>query len=358
MLLVTGLSFIMLWASACLAGSVQPDEIYGDGFDGFDATACDAALSVDSTDPADSARAIDLCATAQEIGHAPGLISATYTLADGSGTPALIAHKIRTHFGTNNVPRYGGSLLVLSTGAAAAPGDPGYSAFDPGTNNGKSSAMPADWLAANGGNVPSAPSCPPPSAVGGAQDPVMMTLRIRVPGNAHSFSLDANFFASDYPEYVCSNSNDIFVALLDSAYGGLPTNPADKNLATYTTLANLHYPLGVNLARDATGLFTQCVNGTTGCFASGAQQTMSTCTGTSGLIGTGMDVAAPGLCDSNSMRGGATGWLTMRGNVLPGEVITLRLAVWDSYDHSLDSLVLLDHFRWSAVGVTPGVFTP
>jgi len=32
--------------------------------------------------------------------------------------------------------------------------------------------------------------------------------------------------------------------------------------------------------------------------------------------------------------------------VKPGEVIELRLAIWDTGDHGYDSLVLLDDFEW------------
>jgi hypothetical protein len=58
------------------------------------------------------------------------------------------------------------------------------------------------------------------------------------------------------------------------------------------------------------------------------------------------------------MAGGGTGWLTLRGNVSPGETMELRLAIWDTGGHIFDSLVLLDAFEWSlepaAPGVTPG----
>ena len=352
--LATGLLASAL-ASPCHAGAIV-DEIYGDGFDGFDASVCDSGLSSNSQAPDDYARALDLCQKATESGHAPGLISAAFTLASGAGIPATASHAIRPAFGTNNTPRHGAALVVLSTGAAAAPGDlnPAYQAFDPGVDNGTLSDVPADWLAANANAIPHAPGCPEPH-FNYAIDPVMLTLRIRTPSNARSFALDANFFTVDYAEFVCSPFNDMFVALLDSAYTGTPANPDDKNLATYTMPTLARYPLDANLARDATGLFTQCVNGTTGCSSQNIQ-TMSACTGTSGLVGTGLDVATPNRCDADSLRGGATGWLTLRGNVLPGEIITLRLAIWDTSDYLEDSAILLDHLRWSASSVTAGTF--
>lgn len=245
-------------------------------------------------------------------------------------------------------------MVVLSTGTAASPGqtNPSHQAFQPGIDAGTQSSVPADWLAANAGSPPNAPGCPTPSGGGTAHDPVMLNLRIRVPTNARSLSFAANFFAADYPEYVCSSFTDFFVALLDSRFTGGPANPADKNIAIYSAPGVGIYPVGVNLAYGDTGLFTQCVNGNVGC--SGTSGVMTTCTGTSGIGGTSLDVPAPFVCDANSLAGGATGWLVVRGNVTPGEIIDLRLAVWDTGDHFSDSLVLLDDFRWSTRSVTAG----
>lgn len=345
-------ALLILLAGQALAGGAIQDVIFGDG---FDVTICDAGLPSNSAEPKDYARALELCREATEGGHEWGLISATLTLADGSGVSAPPSHAIRPTFGTNNVPHNGVAMAVLSTGAAAAPGDtnPPHVAVVPGLDNGTSSPAPSDWLAANGGVLPHAPGCEPLLA-SDPFDPVMLTLRIRTPGNARSFSFDADFFAADYPEWVCGGVNDVFVALLDSSYAGTPANPADKNLAVYAAPNNDRYPLGVNLARDATGLFTQCMNGTMGC-ESGIAQQMASCTSTAGLIGTGLDVPESFECDIDSLRGGGTDWLTVRGNVIPGEIITLRLAIWDTADPAYDSLILLDDFRWSGAHVTPGV---
>ena len=245
-------------------------------------------------------------------------------------------------------------MVVLSTGAAAAPGqvNPAYSAFQPGFNAGTSSTAPADWLAANGGAFPAAPGCPP-AIDATAYDSVMLTLRVRVPSYAHSFKVSAKFFAADFPEFVCSSYNDVFVVLLDSTYNGSPVNPADKNVATYMAPTSDRYPVGVNLASGNTGLFTDCVNGATGCF-SGVPGAITTCTGTSGLTGTGFDVLVSGQCTPNTPVGGGSNWLTIRGNVLPGEIITLRFAIWDTGDGASDSLVLLDDFAWVTDTVVPG----
>jgi hypothetical protein len=347
---------LMLIVSVCSGSASAQDEIFGDDFEGFDHAACDSGLPSNSTDPLQYAAALDLCQTTTEPGTAPGVISAAFSLSSGTGTPAAQSHAIRSTFGSGNTPRFGATMMVLSTGAAAATGqtNPSFVAFQPGSSNGTSSAVPADWLTANGGTIPSAPGCPTAGNTT-AQDPVMLTLRIRVPGNARSFSLAANFFSSDYPENVCGSFNDVFVALLDSGFAGAPTNPVDKNIATYKAPNASVYPVGVNLAYGNTGLFTQCVNGAIGCIF-GTPGTVNTCTGTSGLTGTGMDTAAPAdSCGaSGGMVGGGTDWLVMRGNVIPGEIITLRLAIWDTGDSSYDSVVILDNFQWSPQPATTG----
>jgi hypothetical protein len=185
-------------------------------------------------------------------------------------------------------------------------------------------------------------------------DPVMLTLTIKVPTNAKSFKLDTNFFSSEFPEYTCSPYNDFFVVLLDSMYQGTPANPADKNLAFYQPpSSNQFYPVGVNLAHGDTGLFTQCVNGPTGCAPLSTAGTISTCMGTQELMGTGFDTSDVG-CGSSNLEGGGTGWLTTSGNVVPGEIITLRIAIWDTSDELLDSLAVIDGFTWSVDTSDPG----
>ncbi|MBA3502991.1 MAG: choice-of-anchor L domain-containing protein, partial [Deltaproteobacteria bacterium] len=318
---------------------------------------CDQGLSSGSTTPLDYAKAMDLCQTTSMADKKWGVISATLTLADGTGMPAPKGHAIRSKFGTNVLPKGGTAMAVLSTGAAAGKGDsnPAYQSFQdtPAPGNNKQSAFPADFVAANGNKLPNAPGCPQPSGAN-ARDPVMLTLTIRVPTNAKSFKLDTNFFSSEFPEYTCSPFNDFFVVLLDSVYMGSPANPTDKNLAFYSPAGStMKYPVGVNLASGNTGLFTQCVNGRVGCAQFG-NGTITTCTSTTDLAGTGFDNADPGTCDANSLEGGGTGWLQTSGNVMPGEIIKLRIAIWDTSDHVLDSLALVDAFTWSVELSQPG----
>lgn len=318
---------------------------------------CDSGFASDSSDPLQFANALELCQTTTVAGTSPGVISAELTLSDGTSTPATVSHAIRESFGVENTPRAGAAMIVLSTGAAAAIDQtyPSYVAFQPGLDTLTSSPAPTDWLTANGNTFPVAPGCPRANSTI-AFNPIMLTLDIRVPSNAHSFRISTRFFSSDFPEYVCSPYNDLFVALLDSSYSGTNPNPADKNLARYVTPSSAIYPLGVNLAYGNTGLFSQCVNGNTGCGSGAIPGTISTCTGTTALSGTGMDMIDSTSCAATGTTtiGGGTEWMMIRGNVVPGETIKLRFALWDTGDGLSDSVVLLDNFVWSPDTVTPG----
>lgn len=331
-------------------GNLRDDDCAG-GVD--DATGCDTALASDGDADA-LAKALDLCRTATLNNRNWGVLEAKLSLADGTESPSAVGHSIRPGFGSGLDPRLGASLVVLSTGEAAANGD--TNPLFTGTNSsehGQSSLLPADYLAAHAGLLPNAPGCPTPESEF-AYDPEMLTLSIRTPVNARSFSLSASFYSYEFPEFVCSTYNDFFVALLDSNWDGTPANPVDRNLAMYTSPTDEHYPIGVNLAFGDTGLFQQCVNGLTGCRQEWTPGVITTCDGTSELAGTGFDTPAPHDCESDSLNGGATGWLKLAGNVVGGEVITLRLAIWDGGDPTWDSTVVLDGFTWSTELVTPG----
>ena len=324
---------------------------------------CDQGLTTTSTNGLDFAKAIDICQTTttnDPLRHW-GVIDATFSLADGTGTANAKSHAILPHYGTGTTPQGGVNLMLISNGNAAGKNDPNYDSSI-SASMGTYSAWPSDFVSAHGNTLPNAPGCPSPasqamcdngshSISGGGCDPIMLTMHIRVPTNANSFSLDTNFFSDEFPEYTCSQYNDFFVVLLDSMYSGTPANPTDKNLAFYTSGTN-NYPVGVNLAYGNTGLFTQCVNGTVGC--DGTAGTITTCTGVTELAGTGLDQPAPFACDTNSLMGGGTGWLTTSGNVTPGEIMTLRIAIWDTSDDVLDSLAAIDGFKWAAEASQPG----
>lgn len=336
---------------------------------------CDAALASDSASALDFGKALGLCQSTVDNPALPkqrrwGLISGKFALADGSGAPAAQAHSIRAGFGSGVLPLEGKSLVVLSTGSAAAkdaPNDtaPNWEPFQPGKTFGSTSSPPSDWLAAHAGVPPVAPGCPGLASPKDAFDSIQLVLRMRVPTNARGIRLSAFHASADYPEWVCSPYNDPFLALLDSSFSpGLKekANPSDKNLA-FASVGGQNVPLGVNLALGNSGLFRQCQNAATGCATAAVPGSSTGCLGTNQLVGSGFDVlnapaafqSDPTSCAGTSMAGGGTGWLEVDGNVVPGETIEMRFVLWDVGDGHYDSLVLLDDFRWLAGPSNPGV---
>lgn len=322
------------------------------------ATTCDDGLPSDAQDPLEYAKAMELCQFTIEAPADPedriwGVIDAKLTLADGKGAPKAAQRSIRPKFGNAISKKAGSQMAVFSSGHAASTGDssPSFASFQTGVNHNTSSSAPADWVAANGGKLPNPPGCQAPGQLS-ANDPIMLTLRVRAPTNAKSFSVKMFFFSAEYPEWVCSEYNDFFVALVDSES---EDNPADKNIAIYDD-GDEQWPVGVNLVKVADGLFTACQNGTVGCQEKGIPaSSYDGCTDPQLLLGTGFDDPDGAGCGSGKPIGGGTGWLTMDGNVSPGEIFELRLAVWDSGGHLFDSLVLLDDWQWSIDPAQPGL---
>lgn len=323
---------------------------------------CDMGLASDSQQPDDYVRALDLCQFTEENPSDPmdrrwGVIESTLTLTDGTTAPHVQGHSIRGDFGDVIVPQRAESLAVLSSGHAADATDtnPGFVSPQNGVDFGTGIGIPAptDWLAQHNNTFPNPLGCPDPWS-NEAHDAQMLTVRVRVPTNARSFSLKFNFLSAEYPEWVCSAFNDFFVALVDSEAG---TNPADKNIAVYDD-GTTTFPVGINLVQSADGIFTQCENGQTGCRGS-LQSDYQACTEPAALAGTGFDLQ-DGICPDGSMgaNGGGTGWLEVAGNVAGGEIMTLRLAIWDGSGHIFDSTVLLDDFQWSLDAATPGIYIP
>jgi hypothetical protein len=292
--------------------------------------ACGAALQYTSQDPIDYARAIDLCQQTTEgaMGAAKkwGLISAELVLADGTGTPAPQSHSIVTSMGSVLGPRKNENFAFFSTGLAAVPGQPYYQFGTPqgGTDFVQQSAAPP-------GFPTNKVNCPLPLS-NLSFDPVSLKLKVRTPTNANSLGFEHSFFSAEYPEFACTQFNDIWVALLNTGAPGIANN---KNVI----FDNQGTPGSVNL-----NFFDRCVIGPTGC--AGGTPGFNFCAGgSSELSGTGYE-AFDAPCGVNSSIGGATGWITTEAPILPGEIITIQFAAWDSSDGIYDSAAILDNFHW------------
>ena len=201
------------------------------------------------------------------------------------------ARAIHQSFGPANLPVKGPNFVVMSSGNAAAPGHPNYVLPQSGTSFTNEVPFPP-VKCQNSGKV---------------YDFTEWKLTLKVPSNAKAFSFDFNFMSSEYPEYVGTQFNDKFVAVLDSkAFKG-----------------NVSFDSGGNCISINNALFQVCDK--------------PTCKeGAGALKGTGYENGV----------GGGTGWLTTTSPVTAGEIITLRFMIFDEGDHILDSVVLIDDFRW------------
>ncbi|TKD06489.1 MXAN_6577-like cysteine-rich protein [Polyangium fumosum] len=346
-----------------------------DLFDLEDTVSCDDGLVSNSSSPTDYAKALGICRVTTE--NAPkaektwGLISAKLLRADGSALADMQATSIRQGFGgITPAVLEGKSAVVLSSGIAAdaTQTNPGPNGGAPGGFNVSSEHTPVsnvlisgggehsvkDWFAtpnlplkpANG--LPDSPGCNA-SNTPEAEDSVMLVLRLRAPTNARAFSFNSYFMSAEYPEFVCTSFNDQFIALVDTPTGvPSPTpNPVDKNLMTFTS-GNQKWPIGINIAQG-TNLFAVCDSQATSPFCWDTSVSATSCSlGSSQLMGTGFE------SNGDCLVGGGTFWLTTAGNVIPGQIVEIRIALWDVGDASYDSLAILDGFQWLSAATLPG----
>ncbi|WP_437936493.1 choice-of-anchor L domain-containing protein [Sorangium sp. So ce341] len=269
---------------------------------------CDDGLSLDDFDPANGARAIDLCAFASRDDRRWGVLSARYVRGDGSPAARSPAVGLFDGFGPNVRVQGGARLLALSTGRARLPDHPdacwsgSCSSYGPG-------AAPPGFPQDN-------PDCPPSDFI---NDDIGLEVVLRAPQNATGYEFLFKFYTYEYPEWVCEDFNDQFVAL------ATPAPPGSYN-------GNLSFdgegrPVSVNIA-----FFDVC----DGCPL-----------GSSELVGTGF----------SPRRDGGTRWLKTRAPVRGGEEISLRFILFDTGDDRFDSTALIDGFRWIATGGTVSVET-
>jgi hypothetical protein len=307
------------------------------------AAPCDQALAMADQNAMSGAQAIGLCQLASadgtkgQPGYSAGVISATYVLANGGplATPAQSVG-ILPSFGPNVNPQEGTKVLALSSGYARAAGDPGecagYSCSTRGPNT-PPAGFPAPVAGCQGG---------PGTQI---NDDVGLELQLRAPTNATGYRFNFKFYSFEFPEFVCSQFNDQFVALVNP-----PPSGAQNGNISFDSGNN---PVSINIA-----FFDVCDPAT----ASQWAQSCGGCTppplpnpycpsGTTELVGTG-------YLQKSGNYGGGTSWLQTQAPIGPGEEFTIRFATWDTQDHGWDSIVLVDNFAWIAgAGTTVEVVT-
>lgn len=309
----------------------------GDGVVDNGQTACDTGLPAKSPTAAQLAKAIGLC---PNKGDTWGVVSATYTQGyKNASAPDPQQYGTGTTFGTNVKPRQGAALGILSTGVAG-PQDcqnmfTGDTFFKENncTSTGPGAAPPGYPKAAQG--------CQGDNV---ANDVVNLDLKIKVPANAKGFAFDFNFYSGEWPEFVCTDFNDSFVAWLNS--GAWTGKAGDFNIS-FDGNGN---PVSVN-----NGFFDVCSPAGLNC---PSMPKPATCKlGNGELQGTGF--YDPGShCSGQDSGGGATGWLTTQAPVTPGETIELQFMIWNTGDEAYDSSVLLDNWQWTAAATSVGTTRP
>lgn len=282
---------------------------------------CDDAIAIDTTDPAEAVKAIDLCKISADQKFW-GLIQAQWTLPDGSPPPNQqsydLGHGVLASFGPNVMPRAGKKMLALSSGTARAPSDPGYQGVQ-GFIKGFQS-QPAPGLPKDG------PSCQGAQS-GEPNDAVTLDVLIRAPSNAHGFAFDFSFYVYDFPQYVCTQYNDAFFARVQPTPPGLM-----DGIVSYDELGN---PISLNQANFRV---CGCSNGPP-CGTGGKSYACPL--GVAQLTDTGF-----GETIDMFLGRAATGWLTTTVPVDPGSQFSLRIGAYDAGDGQSDSTALVDRFRF------------
>lgn len=277
---------------------------------------------------ADMLKAIELC---QAPAQSPVLYGAT------------TAANIRPRFGaatTPWAPKGGSKMVFISSGKAVdrvstSPlGDATYTPQD-GVNNGMN--------------------------VGSMRDLVELTVVLKVPQNAKSFSFDFAFFSAEFPEYVGSNYNDKFEAeLISSALQSKVVNSVEQFPVAACVGGGTGCRRG-NVSFDGTGKAVSVNNNYfTVCEKENSNPNTNLCKPNtlSQLNGTGYEEVKQD--DQSVVRpvGGSTGWLVTKAPVKPGETIQLKFRVFDEFDSILDSAALIDNFRWETTAVTAPSTSP
>ena len=141
----------------------------------------------------------------------------------------------------------------------------------------------------------------------GLNDQVHMEVTLTVPEGVDGFRFDFAYFSGEYPEYVDTNFNDIFVVWVQSgSFTGNVAVTQDGTPFTITELANA---------------------------------------GEMSIVG-----ADPLLAGTGFEEHGATGWRSVLASVIPGETITVSFFLADVADTAFTTAVLIDNFRWDCAG--------
>jgi hypothetical protein len=157
---------------------------------------------------------------------------------------------------------------------------------------------------------------------GSANDLLWFQFELDVPGGTHGFTFDFAYFSVEFPEYVNTTFNDIFLVWSTSE--------------TYT--GNLCF------VNDEPCTVTALCNGDASCPNLAYCNDDFNCANppSAELANTGFQTA-----------GGGTGWYQAKASAEPLETLQLTWALFDMGDTAFDTVVLVDNFKWDCEGCVP-----
>jgi hypothetical protein len=309
-----------------------------------------------SKDPTEVVRSMDMCK--QKTRTKSGALFDPLTKAEWFSTKSSgvtttivpddehqIAVGILPYFGVN-APRNGDSLFGLSSGPLLAK-DPRGSAWMDGGAEKIADACTTIPLNADDCKQLTNGTSPLPGVPTPIADYTELKLTIQVPSNAQAMTFDFSFFSTEFNQYWHSAYNDAFFAIATTKK--FTTNVAKDDKGNAITVNSGFFQL-CPLPPGPAGII--------------APEALVNCVGDDGdkaklifgsLAKTQFDGAGIGSTDDTVkdpasgkmyIYGGASGWLTTKFGVEPGEVITLRLMIMDTSDGYLDSAVVLDNMSW------------
>jgi hypothetical protein len=200
--------------------------------------------------------------------------------------------------------REGCAYTVLGTGPLEPTTDATCDARQPGTDL---------WGVSAGDVCPGTEPEPNPEGGDGTMicDLQQLAFDLVAPSNVHGFSFDFVFITSEYPEWVGTDFNDTFYAILQRL------EPEER----------------FNLVFDDSG---GEINASS-TFIENPPETSLAGTGYDDMVTTG---------GTTQFCGSSTGWVRTEAPIRPGEPFSLTFSIHDEGDGIFDSLVIIDNFRW------------
>ncbi len=161
------------------------------------------------------------------------------------------------------------------------------------------------------------------------KDLVQFSMSMTVPPNVTGFSFDFLFLSAEYPEYVCSEYNDTFYALVtgEPQLGTVLTNITYDDVVPEMSVNSVLFLPPPNLTVDLSGTGYEVPDSSATCWS----EPVPGCT-------------VPNPCPEYI--GSTTGWLRTTAPATSGATIHLSFSTHDEGDSIFDSAVVIDNFHW------------